>query len=199
VTEIRSYRRVFDLERRIYRVDRLRLNPGGIPLLGVVYWLALLACALVARELPVAGLLMGAIPWYLSALALPSACAVVLSVIRIDGRPIHRAGTAVLGDRLQRSRSGVGPMAAPAAHECWRPEPLLFLPDGSDARLRRLRYTGPGAVRVSVAHERAVARGGLRARARGLPTLTLGRAGGSCALAAGEVIELDRGVLLHVR
>jgi hypothetical protein len=32
--EIRSFRRVFDLERRIYRVDRLRLNPGGIPVRG---------------------------------------------------------------------------------------------------------------------------------------------------------------------
>ena len=29
-----------------------------------------------------------------------------------------------------------------------------MLPDGSDARMRRLRYTGPGAVLVSVAHER---------------------------------------------
>ena len=37
--EIRSYRAVFDLERRIYRVDRLRLNPGGVPVRGVVYCL----------------------------------------------------------------------------------------------------------------------------------------------------------------
>ncbi len=33
--EIRSYRRVFDLERRIYQVDRLRLNPSGVPVRGV--------------------------------------------------------------------------------------------------------------------------------------------------------------------
>ncbi len=41
--EIRSYRRVFDLERRIYSVDQLRLNPGGVPVRGVLYFLALLA------------------------------------------------------------------------------------------------------------------------------------------------------------
>ena len=41
--EIRSYRRVFDLERRVYSVDRLRLNPGGVPVRGIVYLLAILA------------------------------------------------------------------------------------------------------------------------------------------------------------
>ena len=50
--EIRSYRAVFDLERRIYRVDQLRLNPGGIPVRGVVYFLAILAATLLASSLP---------------------------------------------------------------------------------------------------------------------------------------------------
>ena len=44
--EIRSYRRVFDLERRIYRIDRLRLNPGGVPVRGVVYFLVAIVMAL---------------------------------------------------------------------------------------------------------------------------------------------------------
>ncbi len=52
--EIRSYRAVFDLERRIYRVDQLRLNPGGIPVRGVVYFLAILA-GYVDRRRPAAG------------------------------------------------------------------------------------------------------------------------------------------------
>ena len=34
--EVRSYRTVFDLERRLYRIDRLRLNPGGVPVRGIV-------------------------------------------------------------------------------------------------------------------------------------------------------------------
>ena len=47
--EIRSYRAVFDLERRIYRVDRMRLNPAGVPVRGIVYFLALLAAIVVVR------------------------------------------------------------------------------------------------------------------------------------------------------
>ena len=50
--EIRSYRRVFDLERRIYRVDRLRLNPGGVPVRGVVYFLVILVGDPDRRGLP---------------------------------------------------------------------------------------------------------------------------------------------------
>ena len=58
--EIRSYRAVFDLERRIYRVDQLRLNPGGIPVRGVVYFLAILAATLIAGGLPLVGAAVGA-------------------------------------------------------------------------------------------------------------------------------------------
>ncbi len=64
--EIRSYRAVFDLERRIYRVDRLRLNPGGVPVRGVVYFLALLATVLVVGRMPGLKTVMGALPWYRS-------------------------------------------------------------------------------------------------------------------------------------
>ncbi len=35
--EVRSYRNVFALERRVYSIDRLRLNPGGVPVLSLVY------------------------------------------------------------------------------------------------------------------------------------------------------------------
>ena len=42
----------------------------------------------------------------------------------------------------------------PAPGERWHPEEILLLPDGSDGRMRRLRYTGPGAVLVTIAHER---------------------------------------------
>jgi hypothetical protein len=86
VIEIRSYRAVFDLERRIYRVDRLRLNPGGIPVRGVVYFLAILLTTLIAGRLPLVGEPIRALPWYLRDLALPIASATLLSVIRIEGR-----------------------------------------------------------------------------------------------------------------
>jgi hypothetical protein len=158
--EIRSYRNVFDLERRIYRVDRLRLNPGGVPVRGVVYFLVLLATVLIAGRVPVLALAAGALPWYVRDVALPGATAAVLTVIRVEGRPFHLAAHALLRYRSE-PRTGAGAPTwgssprsiAPGGR--WRMDEILMLPDGSDGRLRRLRYTGPGAVLVTVAHEHA--------------------------------------------
>ena len=44
--EIRSFRRVFDLERRVYSVDRFRLNPAGVPVRGILYLLVALLTAI---------------------------------------------------------------------------------------------------------------------------------------------------------
>ncbi len=146
MTEIRSYRAVFDLERRIYRVDSLRLNPTGIPVRGVVYWLAILTTIALAARLPLLGAALGVLPWYLRYLALPAATAALLTLIRVEGRAFHLAAAALLRHALgPRHLSGMAPCAAPGRR--WAPPELLFLPDGSDARPRPLRYTGPGAVR----------------------------------------------------
>jgi len=199
VIEIRSFRRVFDLERRLYRVVRLRLNPGGVPVLGIVYFLVLLAACLIAGGLPILGRLAGALPWYLRDIALPAASASVLSVIRIEGRPFHLAAHAVARYRIGPwHSSGVGAYARQAQR--WHPDEILLLPDGSDARVRRLRYTGPGAVLVAVEHERVgatierdaagVARRGRRATVivRALP--------GGRTLERAQVIWLEQGVRL---
>lgn len=147
MTEIRSFRAVFDLERRIYRIDRLRLNPAGVPVRGVVYFLALAAAALLAARLPLLGVLVRAAPWYLRELALPAGLAALFCLIAIEGRPFHLAAFALLRYALApRELSALRPLRA---DERWlAPGELAFLADGSDARLRRLRYTGPGAVRV---------------------------------------------------
>jgi hypothetical protein len=157
--EIRSYRAVFDLERRIYRIDRLRLNPAGVPVRGIVYFLALLTTIVVCAQVPPLRALASLLPWYLVYLALPGAGAALLGVVAIDGRPAHLAAQALLRHRiaprqsvgLRAGRAGWG--AEPGA--CWRPPEILLLPDGSDARVRRLRYSGPGAALVRVAHERS--------------------------------------------
>jgi hypothetical protein len=198
VIEIRSYRAVFDLERRIYRVDQLRLNPGGIPVRGVVYFLAILAAMLLASSLPLLGAILGALPWYLRDLALPVASATVLSVIRIEGRPFHLAAYALLRYRAgPRSFAGVRPCDAPGTR--WRPEEILLLPDGSDGEMRRLRYTGPGAVLVTTAHERGERRGALRlGLGLGPARLTLRELPGRPAPAQGQVLELARNVRLRV-
>jgi hypothetical protein len=192
--EIRSYRAVFDLERRIYRVDRLRLNPGGIPVRGVVYFLTILLCALIAGGLPLLGEVVRGLPWYLCDLALPLASATVLSVIRIEGRPFHLAAYALLRYRARPRRlSGMHSRGAPG--ERWRPEEILILPDGSDAGMRRLRYTGPGAVLVAVAHERIEGSGplgGARLALRPQPGEHVN------APVRAQVIALARGVRLRV-
>jgi hypothetical protein len=200
--EIRSYRRVFDLERRIYRIDRLRLNPGGIPVRGAVYFLVILAAALTAGRLPLLATVTRVLPWYLGYLALPAASAAILTMIRVEGRPFHLAAAAVVRYRVgPRRLAGVHACAAPG--ERWRPEEIVLLPDGSDSRMRRMRYTGPGAVLVAVEHERA-GRAILRrwfglGPARRRRALTLRELPGGRALSPRQVIALAPGARLLVR
>jgi hypothetical protein len=196
--EIVSYRTVFDLERRVYRVDRLRLNPGGVPLRGIVYFLAVLAAALLAARLPLLSMLARAAPWYFRDLAIPTAVAALLTMIRVEGRPFHLAARALVSYGMgPRHLAGVRPCAAPGQR--WHPSELLVLPDGSDARLRRMRYVGAGAVRVSVAHIRSeYDTGGLRG-ALGRPQVTLDALAGRHAPAHGYVIALVAGARLKVR
>jgi hypothetical protein len=152
--EIRSFRSVFALERRIYRVDTLRLNPGGIPLRGVAYAAALIAAALAAGALPPTSWLDPLIPWYLRDVGMPLAAAMLLGAMRIEGRPFHLAALAVLSYGLARRRlDGLAPL--PHRSGWWHPPAVLCIPDGSDARFRSLRYRGPGAVLVHHAHLRA--------------------------------------------
>jgi hypothetical protein len=201
--EIRSYRAVFDLERRIYRIDRLRLNPAGVPVRGIVYFLALLAVVALGARMPPLGFLTGALPWYLLYLALPGASAALLSVIAIDGRPAHLAARALLYHRLS-SRRAVGLRSSRRRSSVepggrWRPPEILLLPDGSDARVRRLRYAGPGALLVCVAHECvespacAALGGGRGGRAR----LTVRALAERPRPARGQVIALAAGARLR--
>ncbi len=155
--EIRSYRRVFDLERRIYSVDRLRLNPAGVPVRGVVYFLASssvgLIVARVSRCSATVARAGAVVPARSRAARLRGAT--VLALIRVEGRTFHLRGprAAALLDRA--ATAGVHRRVRGSAGQRWHPhEIVLALPDGSDSRMRRLRYTGPGAVLVAVEHER---------------------------------------------
>jgi hypothetical protein len=199
--EIRSYRRVFDLERRIYSIDRVRLNPGGVPVRGVMYFLALLALTLVVAALPLVGALAQHAPWYLRAIALPGAGATVLSAIRLEGRTFHLAAHALVRYRIgPRWLAGMRRCGPPGG--LWQPGEILMLPDGSDGRLRRLRYTGPGAVLVVIEHERggrAIERGTAGTSRRGLgPALRLKQRGAARQLDRGQVIALAAGARLLV-
>jgi hypothetical protein len=201
--EIRSYRSVFDLERRIYRIDRLRLNPGGVPVRGAVYCILLLLGALLAGATPLVGVAVRALPWYLRELALPLGTAALLTVIRVEGRPFHLAARALLrcatGPRWLVGLQPRGRRAHTAPGRHWRPPEVLLLPDGSDGRLRRLRYTGPGAVLVAVAHERGTYGRGLFASVGAPAKLSLRELPGRRALRKGQVIALAPGARLGVR
>lgn len=198
MTEIRSYRNVFDLERRIYRVDRLRLNPAGVPLRGIAYFLAILAVMLLAGSLPLIGVLARMLPWYAREVALPGAAAALLTLIKIEGRSFHLAALALLRYAFgPRELAGLRPCTT--ADRRWRLDELVVLADGSEAHLRRLRYRGPGAVLVGVAHVRTVlGPGPLRWIVRA-PNVTLAGLHGHPKPAHGQVIALADGVRLEVR
>lgn len=193
---MRSYRRVFELERRIYRVDRLRLNPSGVPVRGIVYFLALLAGAVLGARLPLLGTLAARLPWWLSDIALPGVVASALAIVRVDGRPFHLAARALVRFRCG-SRRYVRLCARRGPLDCaWAPPPLMLVPDGSDARIRSFRYSGPGATRVSVGHELRCVRGPL-ARVRGHVRVSASDGASRRAGRADEVIVLARGTRLR--
>ncbi|MEA2395333.1 MAG: hypothetical protein QOJ82_3224 [Solirubrobacteraceae bacterium] len=149
--QVRSYRTVFDLERRLYRIDRWRLNPGGVPVRGVVYAVVLAVLAAVAMTLPLVGAALGVVPWPLRHLLLPGMLAAALTLVRIDGRAVHVAlGSLIAFVWQAHRRNGLGPAASTAV---WRPQEVVVIPDGSEGRSRRVRFRGPGAVAVGVEHE----------------------------------------------
>ncbi|HEX3510526.1 MAG TPA: hypothetical protein VHT27_05435 [Solirubrobacteraceae bacterium] len=191
--EIRSYRRVFDLERRIYRIDHMRLNPGGVPVRGAVYALAAAGAALLLRRLPIAGAVLGAAPWYLRDVAFPLMAGAFLSVLTIEGRPFHVAVPALLRPRRVAARRH-GLVASPSYRQ-WSPGEVVLLPDGSDARLRSLRYDGPGAVLVAVAYRRSEGSRTPIARRRAVLELLPVAAGGQVKR---EVIWMARGARMVV-
>jgi len=188
--EIRSFRSVFALERRIYRIDNLRLNPAGVPLRGIGYAAGLGLAALIAGATPPTAWLDPLVPWYVRDLALPIALATLLGSCRVDGRPVHVAALAALGHTLSSRRfTRLAPCRR--ARGRWHPPPILCLPDGSDASFRALRYRGPGAVLVARPHVRAE----WSRRHRAAVTLHPLAGGGT----GSAVIELAAGAVLEVR
>lgn len=166
-----------------------------------MYFLVTLAAALITGRLPLLANVASVIPWYMSDLALPAVLAAVLTMIRVEGRPFHVAAY-VLGRYRTGHRWLAGMRPCPAVGMRWYPAEVVFLPDGSDSRMRRLRYSGPGAVLVAVEHERVV-----RARLRWLPSvsalhrpaLTVREPSCGSAHPSGQVIALGAGARLLVR
>jgi hypothetical protein len=196
--EIRSYRTVFELERRLYRIDRLRLPPGGVPMRGVLYCLGLILLAVLASALPLLRSMATAVPWYLRDLAAPVAGAATLALLRIEGRPFHLAARSLVahrvGPRWWRSLRPTGPPGS-----AWRPPALLMLPDGSEGRWRPFVFRGPGAVMVSGGHRCGEPRGGVLAAVAGRPHVTVHEEPADGDPRRRRVIALAAGARLRVR
>src|SRR3954468_10404007 len=88
---IRSYRRVFEVDRRIYRVDRWALPvPGGVPLRAVGYFAAGVLAVVILGSLPLTSELVGMLSAPLRYVVLPLAIAVLGTQAAPDGRTAHR-------------------------------------------------------------------------------------------------------------
>jgi hypothetical protein len=163
MNEIRSYRRVFNLERRLYSIDRVRLNPGGVPLRGVAYAFAAVIASVATRRLPVLGALAAFFPWYISELACPLIAASLFSMLRIDGRRFHLVAIAAARHSIGPKRLA-GMRSVSATGSMWWPADLVVVPDGSEGRMRRIRFCGPGALFVACPYQTMAERSIRRAR-----------------------------------
>src|SRR5688572_28976612 len=106
---IRSYRRVFEVDRRIYRVDRWALPvPGGVPLRAVGYFVASLLAVIAAGSLPGTGELVGALSPPIRFVVVPLAVAVLGTQAAPDGRAAHRFALDWLRLRLRARRRSAG-------------------------------------------------------------------------------------------
>ena len=106
---VRSYRRVFEVDRRIYRVDRWALPvPGGVPLRGVAYFAVALAMLLLAGRLPLVGGVVGELSPPLRFVVVPLGVAILGCQAAPDGRVAHRFAWDWLCLRLRTRRRSAG-------------------------------------------------------------------------------------------
>src|SRR3954454_25025071 len=145
---LRSYRLAFDIERRLHRVDRFRIPvPYGIPLTALGYATGGLVLVLILRQLPVASVLLAALPLPIQLGLLPGAVSFVLCRLRADGRPAHEAALAWLSYRCSaRQLVTLRPHRGPIADAL--DEPLAIVGDERDPVLRRGLVRGPVLVRL---------------------------------------------------
>jgi TcpE family len=184
---IRSYRRVFEVDRRIYRVDRWALPvPGGVPLRGLGYFAAAVAVVVGLGALPGVGELVGALSPPLRYVVVPLAVAVLGTQAAPDGRTAHRFALDWLRLRLRARRRSAG-RAVPLEGERVPWHGVLAVRwDGDAGQLLRGRVRGPARVTFSVPVRLSSRRGRLIARAD-----REGRTPEAVVVCAGTVLEVE--------
>jgi hypothetical protein len=143
---IRSFRVVFELERRIHKIDRWRIPvPYGVPLRGIAYWAAALLATIAVGRLPLFGELAGVLPAPVRFVIVPVAVAYALARLQVDGRPAHTALAAWARFGLSPRRVA-GLRAVPRAGTVIRLGDVWVLPDERGARYRPAVIEGPATV-----------------------------------------------------
>jgi hypothetical protein len=179
---VRSYRRVFEVDRRIYRVDRWALPvPGGIPLRAVGYFALSVVAMVVLGALPLVGELVGMLSPPLRYVVVPIAIAVFGTQAAPDGRSAHRFAADWLRFRLRARRRSAGRVLTLEDEAVrWDGElPVRWDADG--AELHRGRVRGPARVTFNV----PVDMHGLEAR-----PAERGRTGDAIVLGGGTTLEV---------
>ena len=165
---IRSYRRVFEVDRRIYRVDRWALPvPGGVPLRGLAYFAVTVLLVVLLGPVPGIGDLLEVLTPPLRYVVLPLVVAVLGTQAAPDGRTAHRFAGDWLRFRL-RARRHCARRAVPLEGEpvAWHGQ-LAVRWDAHDSELHRARVRGPALVAFAQPVEFRERRRGLVARRRG--------------------------------
>src|SRR3954454_590923 len=151
---IRSFGVVFDIERRIHKIDRFRIPlPYGLPLRSLGYAVGAVVIVISAGRLPLLGAIVGALPAPLRLVRLPWAVAYALTSVRIDGRVAHVFGLSVLRYAVSpRCVAGCAPVRRGAV--CLGD--ATFAPDEHTALLRPGRVTGPARLHVRSENPRPI-------------------------------------------
>ena len=176
--EIRSFRVVFALERRIHRIDRFRIPlPYGLPVRAAVYAFGALVLVVLAGRLPAVGELIRLLPAPLRFVAIPIGIGFVLSRVRVDGRPAHRFLVSYARHRYSPRYTSAFRKVDPPGRAFRVAEPITFVADWR-------RVVGPARLRLTEAAE-------LEERRHGTQLVIRPAAGGT--LRCARLLEVDRG------
>ncbi|HWC48430.1 MAG TPA: hypothetical protein VG448_06080 [Solirubrobacterales bacterium] len=145
--QLRGYRRVFRIERRLFRFDRWRIPyPHGIPLRGLGYFLALELATVALGRVPLLGALLALPSPMIVFLFGPAAAAFLLMQGRVDGRPPHHALASLLRFSL-KPRCLAGLAACPRPGETVAPVAELAVAyDGRESFPVSGRIKGPARI-----------------------------------------------------
>lgn len=145
---IHSYRRVFNVDRRIYRIDQWTLPvPGGVPLRGLVYFAASLVSVIVLSHFPGIGALVNVLAPPFRYLILPLAVAVFAMQVTPDGRTMGRYAVSWVLKRVRARRTSAGREVPPERALTPWAQKLRVGWDSDSPQLRHGKVTGP--VRVT--------------------------------------------------